>query len=89
MNLQPQETIMFEFLENNCLHNLIKDPTCFKTPMGTCIDLILTNKEKCFKFSNTLETGLSDCHKLISTTFKSNVVRLPPIKKVYRDFRHF
>ena len=31
MNLEPSEPIMKEFIENNCLYNLINKPTCFKS----------------------------------------------------------
>ena len=46
-------------VENFCgtyhLHNLIKDPTCFKNPdKPSCIDLLLTNflKQAIFKITN-------------------------------------
>ena len=64
-------------------------PTCFKSAQGTCIDLILTNRKSCFQFTNTFETGLSDCHTLIHTMFKSSFFKLPPKKIVYRDFKNF
>ena len=62
-------------VENFCgtyhLHNLIKDPTCFKNPdKPSCIDLLLTNFPKSFLKSQTLETGLSDFHKLMQTVHK-------------------
>ena len=85
MNMEPSERILNEFMEDYCLYNLIKEPTCFKSKNGTCIDLILTNKEKSFKFTSTLETG----HKLIRTSFKSIIYRACPMKKIYRKFKHF
>ena len=48
--------------------SLIKKPTCFKNPDSpTCIDLILTNRQKSFQNSTIIETGLSDYHKLTVT----------------------
>ena len=53
------------------LKNLIKEPTCFKNPEKlTIIDLILTNKPKCFQHSCTDETGISDFHKMTITVMK-------------------
>ena len=52
--------------------NLIKDNACFKNPdKPSCIDLIITNGPKCFQNSVTLETGLSDFHKMTLTVIKS------------------
>ena len=52
----------FEFLNNFCdifgLENLIKNKTCFARSDGTAIDLILTNKKRCFQNTATCETGL-------------------------------
>ena len=89
MNLEPSEPIMQDFIDNNCLYNLVKKPTCFKTPRGTCIDLILTNKKHNFVHSDTFETGLSDFHELVYTTFKSGFSKLPPKKISYRSFKNF
>ena len=43
------------------------------------------NKSKVLKFSKTFETGLSDQHKLISTTMKSGKFKGPPKKRRFRD----
>ena len=53
------------------LNNLINKPKCFQSNTPTYIDLILTNKKDLFKLSNTLETGISDHHKLVLTILKS------------------
>ena len=87
MNLEPDKNPMKQFIEDNNLYNLIKKPTCFKSSKGS--DLILTNKRSCFQFTNTFETGLSDCHTLIHTMFKSSFHKLPPRKLIYRSYKHF
>ena len=89
MNLEPDKNPMKQFIEDNNLYNLIKKPNCFKSSNGKCIDLILTNKKSCFQFSNTFETGLSDCHTLIHTMFKSSFYKLPPKKVIYRNLNNF
>ena len=89
MNLEPNKNPMKRFICDNNLYNLIKKPTCFKSIKGTCIDLILTNKKFDFKFSDTYETGLSDCHTLIHTMFKSSYYKLKPKRIVYRNYKNF
>ena len=70
-NSEMTESAMEKFCGTYHLHNLIKDPTCFKNPdKPSCIDLLLTNFPKSFLKSQTLETGLSDFHKLMQTVHK-------------------
>ena len=53
-----------DFWNLKLLKNLIKKPSCFKTLENPkIIDLILTNRPMSF-CNSTLETGLSDFHKL-------------------------
>ena len=69
----------------------MKLKTCFKSIVheGSCIDLILSNKNKSFQNTGTVDTGLSDCHHLIHTMFKTQFVKLPPKKLKYRCFKSF
>ena len=49
------------FSDTCSLKNLIKEPTCHKTPSKPSrIDLMLTNKQQSFKRSCVIQTGLSD-----------------------------
>ena len=64
------------FVDSFCgsynLKSLIKKPKCFKNPdHPTCIDLILTNRQKSFQNSIIIGIGLSDFHKLTVTVLKS------------------
>ena len=59
------------------LSKLVKSATCFKSSKGTLLDVFLTNKPKGFQKSFACETGLSDCHKLVATTFRSIFIKLP------------
>ena len=64
-NSEITEPSMEEFCETYNLKNLIEGPTCFKNPLNpSSIDLILTNKYRSFQNSITIETGLSDHHKM-------------------------
>ena len=89
MNLEPDKNPMKQFIDDNNLFNLIRKPTCFKSSKGSCIDLILTNKRFNFKFTDTYETGLSDCHTLVHTMFKSSFYKLKPRKVFYRNYKNF
>ena len=54
-NSEMIESAMENFRGTYHLHNLIKDPTCFKNPdKPSCIDLLLTNflKQAIFKITN-------------------------------------
>ena len=66
-NMEIVDTSMAGFLESHCLKSLNKMPTCFKSKNGKCIDLMLTNKNRSFKYTNIFETGMSDFHLMIYT----------------------
>ena len=70
MNLEPSESLMNQFIEDHNLVNLVNNKTCYK-----CIDLILTNRKLFFQHTDTLETGLSDCHLLVYTMFKTSICK--------------
>ena len=53
------------------------------------IDLILTNKFRSFQNSLTLETGLSDHHKLTTTVMRSFFPKQAPLHIIYRDFKNY
>ena len=61
LNCPVTEVDMDNFCDTYDLVNLITEPTCFKGVANTSsIDVLLTS----FENSITIETGLSDCHKM-------------------------
>ena len=89
-NSEIQEKAMKEFCEMYNLSNLIKDPTCFKNPISpSLIDLILTNRPRNFQNSLTIETGLSDHHKLTITVMKGLFPKQSSVIISYRDYKHY
>ena len=46
------------------LNHLMKDPTCFKSSNPSCIDNFYTNKKIKFFNSSTVETDISDHHRV-------------------------
>ena len=69
--------------------NLIKDKTCFTKTHQSSIDVILTTKPKNFQHTLIFETGLSDFHMMILTSFKTKLVRLKPKTIAYRKTKNF
>ena len=64
LNPEPTESAVRDFCQIYGGKILIKDNNFFKYPeKPSCIDLIITNRPKCFQNSVKLETGLSDFHK--------------------------
>ena len=55
----------------NIVNNLIKVPTCFKSPdFATSVDVMLTTSCRSFHNSCAIVTGLSDFYKTIVTVMK-------------------
>ena len=52
-------------------------------------DILLTNKPNSFRKTVTTETGLSDCHQLVSTVFRSAFIKLPPKTVRYRSYKTY
>ena len=79
-----------EFCDIYTLKSLIKEPTCFKNINNpTCIDLILTNQETHFQNSTTIESGLSDFHKMVVTVLKTSFQKRSPTTIKYRNYSKF
>ena len=87
-NSEMTKSAMEKFCGTYHLHNLIKDPTCFKnTDKSSFIDLLLTNFPNSFIKSQTLETGLLDFHKLTLTVLKTHYKKQKPLVETYRDYK--
>ena len=68
LNSDPTESAVRDICQIYGCQNLIKDNKNPEKP--SCIDLIITNRPKSFENSVTLETGLSDFHKMTLTVMK-------------------
>ena len=89
-NSEMIEPKMKEFCETYNLNNLIKEPTCYKNLLHpSSIDVILTNKMRRFQSSKTVETGLSDHHKMTVTVLRMFVKKKPPVCLKYRDYKNY
>ena len=87
-NSETTENIMKELCGTYNLKNLIKDPTCYKNLTNpSSIDVMLTNRSRSFFNSITIESGLSDHHKLTVSVLKLFFQKQTPISIKYRDYK--
>ena len=54
-----------------------------------CIDLISTISSRSFFSTETCFEGLSDCHKIVLSTFKTIFFKTGTKEMMYRDFKNF
>ena len=84
------EPYLNEFFQTHNLESIVNKSTCFKNPKNpSCIDLILTNKQKRFLKVKTVETGLSHFHKIVVSVFKTRFKKQKPKIVIYRDYKRF
>ena len=89
-NVAFTEANMAAFCNEYKLQTLNKEPTCFKNYMSpSCVDLYLTNCPKSFESTLTIETVISDFHKLIVLVLKVKHEKVPPKIIQYRDYKNF
>ena len=70
-NTELKESCLHDFSNVNDLKSLKKEPACCKNlsnPSST--DLFLTNCLRYFQNTSTIETEISDLHKLVGTVLK-------------------
>ena len=89
-NSETAEDTMQDFCSSYNLKNLVNKPTCFKNvDHPSCIDLILTNKSRCFQNISVIETRLSDFHRLTVTIMKTSFQKIGPKLINYRTYKYF
>ena len=89
-NASVSENDMKDFCEMYDLENLTSGPTCFKNANNpSSIDVMLTNRKTSFQNSMSIETGLSDHHKMTVTVLKTYFKKKKPIKINYRSYKYF
>ena len=89
-NAEESEEIFSYFLKCHNASNIVKEKTCLKgLDNPSCIDLIITNKPGCFQNTVVTTTGLSDCHKFVTTVLKASFKKALPKEIFYRDYKSF
>ena len=90
LNSDLKDGCLNAFSNVNNLKSLNKEPTCFKNPNNpSCIDLFLTNRSRYFQNTSTIETGISDFHKLVVTVLKMFYKKQKPKIIQYRNCKTF
>ena len=76
-------------MDNFCLENLIKEPSCFKYTVSITIYLIVTNQKGLFMKSSAYESGLSYLQNLSSTILRKSITKGNPRNIVHRGYEIF
>ena len=58
------------------ISNLTPGIACVKSSVGSSIYVMLTNRPRNFQRTSLIETGMSDCHKLILSLFRAFFKRI-------------
>ena len=90
-SLTPEKSqVLDDLFDIFDLTNIVKNSTYFmKWCEPSLVDVIFTNKDNlCFKTLN-FDTGVSDCHHMISTFIKSNTPNCVKSKTQYRSCKDF
>ena len=88
-NITETEEQLKNFLDLYSLKNLVKEPTCYKSNTPKCIDLVLTNRNRSVQKTTTVETGLSDFHKMVVTVLKTTFPKQGPTVINYRNNKKY
>ena len=90
LNVESLDPVLNDFCNVCNLFSLVKEPTCFKNPYNpSCIDLFLTNRPRSFQNTLTIETGISDFHKMVITVMKVFYKKQKPKIIQYRSYKNF
>ena len=88
-NMTETEEQLKEFLDLYSLKKYVKEPTCYKSHTPRCIDLVLTNRNRSVQKTTTVETGLSDFHKMFVTVLKTTFPKQGPTVINYRNYKKY
>ena len=84
------ELSLNKFCQTYNLEIIVNKATCFKNPKNpSCIDLMLTNKPERFLKAKTVETGLSEFHKMVASVFKTSFKKQKPKIVANGDYKRF
>ena len=69
--------------------HLLKEPTCYNSYTPRCIDLVLTNRNRSVQKTATVETGLSDFHKMVVIVLKATFPKQGRTVINYRNYKKY
>ncbi len=80
---------LIEFMNSQVMSNIIKMPTCFKTPWGTLLDVIITTYKYRYLSSGAFNTGLSDFHHLTYGVLRTGFPKSVPHQVKYKSYKTY
>ena len=90
LNVESSDPVLNDFCNVYNLFSLVQEPTCFKNPDTlSCVDLFLTNLPRSFQNTLTIETGISDFHKMFITVMKVFYKKQKQKIIQYRSYKNF
>ena len=91
LNVESSDPVLNEFCNIYNLFSLVREPTSFKNPYNSsCIDLFVTTSPRSFQNTLTIETGISDFHKMVAiTAMKLFYKKQKPKIMQYRSYKNF
>ena len=88
-NISRDNECLKEFCNSFPLEHLIKTPTCYIGTKPSSIDHIITTMTSLFMKSCTVETRISDNHKLMMSICRLNFAKDKSKKCFYRCYKNF
>ena len=89
LNLEVTENYLNGYCDIKSLKTPTRDPTCFKSSNNSPrMDMFLTNRPQCFQQTCTIETSVSDLHKMIVTVTKILYKKQKSKSIQYRKSKH-
>ena len=90
LNVESSDPVLNDFCNVYNIFSLVIEPTCFKNTYNpSCINLFLTNFPLRFQNTGTIETGISDFHKMVITVMKVFYKKQKPKIIQYRSYKNF
>ena len=89
INMMHTNVITRDICDVYGFHNVISNPTCFKSANGTLIDPVLVNRKNRIVQAFNVTCGASDWHNLVGCITKLHMPRLPNTQITYRSYKHF
>ena len=71
------------------LTNLVTGAACFKSETPSLVDVLITNKPKCFSGRVNIDFGCSNFHNLIAVASRMYAPEMPTRKITYRSMKGF
>ena len=88
-NISCDDKHLKELCNSFSLGHIIKTPTCCMGTNPSSIDHIITIMTSLFMKFCTVETGISDCHKLLMSTCRMTFAKGKSKKFFYRCYKNF